>query len=202
MGSGQLVRRKLVLISGSGEWGQVSGQGGLLPRALLCIWSQGHVTSGQGASWLWGEPGVQPLPTNWTARTFFSLLLRGTRRVCALSLDESWVAWKQREAPGQPSLLSKAPFLRSLARSGHSLGQSANILQDCLPQLAIIFHCGSEELFPLPGIPCPGCPSLGSLNSAQGLTMVALIPLNLSGPHQIESHLEAGACCTPSLITQ
>lgn len=64
---------------------------------------QDHATCGQGASWVWGEPGLQPLPTSWTVWTF-SLLPSGIRRAWVLSLGERWVAWKPREAPGQPNL--------------------------------------------------------------------------------------------------
>lgn len=67
------------------------------------------MASGQGASCVWGEPEVQPWPTNWTGHTF-SLLLGGTRRAGPLSGGERLVVWKPRETPpGQPCLLSNAP---------------------------------------------------------------------------------------------
>jgi hypothetical protein len=59
-----------------------------------------------GISWVWGEPGVQLLATNWTVQTF-PLLPGGIRKVWALSEGEKWVDWKPIKAPGQSSLFRK-----------------------------------------------------------------------------------------------
>lgn len=87
------------------------------------------------------------------------------------------MAWKPREAPGQPSLPSKVSCL------GTSAAQSANILQGCLLQWPRTISSAWNTL------PSPPC----SPNPVGSLAMAALIPLNLSGPQQLESHLGTGA---------
>lgn len=69
------------------------------------------------------------MPFSWTVQTF-SPLLGVTRRVGLLSGGERWVAWKPREAPGQPRL----PDSGVSGRGWASLAQSANIPWCHLPR--------------------------------------------------------------------